>query len=674
MANRLAKETSPYLLQHAHNPVDWYAWGAEAFARARSEGKPILLSVGYSACHWCHVMERESFENEATARVMNDLFVNVKVDREERPDVDSIYMQAVQSMNGHGGWPMTVFLTPALEPFWAGTYFPPTDRPGMPSFQRVLQAVADAYHNRRDDVQRVATAMREMYTATSEKARSSGTVSGDLLERATRGLLAAYDREHGGFADAPKFPQAMAMEFLLQQWARTGNEAALEAVRHTYLQMARGGIYDQIGGGFARYSVDAHWLVPHFEKMLYDNALLLRVGTHLLQASPERDAEELRQVCTDTLDWLRREMTSSAGGFYSTLDADSEGVEGKFYVWSEAELRDALGADADALVEFWSVSAGGNFEGGNILHIRDSARRPAAGTLGRAKQTLLALRERRVRPHRDEKILASWNGLMLRAVAEAARVLDDEGCRQLAIGNGEFLFREMVRGDRVFRTHKDGVTRIAGFLEDYAAIALGSIALYELTFDRAWLDRARVLAASIVQWFWDDGAAAFFDTPSDHEELITRPRDVTDNATPSGTSLTVELLLRLGDLLGDTDMTRRAHFVLETLAEPMARYPLAFGHALTAADMALHGAIEVAIVGDPRANDFKALARTVGGTYVPSLVLAGGRAAEAEGIALLADRPERDGKATAYVCRAYQCDEPVTEPRRLFEQLQLRIR
>jgi uncharacterized protein len=673
MANRLAKETSPYLLQHAHNPVDWYAWGAEAFERARSEGKPILLSVGYSACHWCHVMERESFEDEATARVMNELFVNVKVDREERPDVDSIYMQAVQSMNGHGGWPMTVFLTPALEPFWAGTYFPPTDRPGMPSFQRVLHAVADAYRNRREDVQRVATTMREMYAATSEKARSSGTTSADLLQRATRGLLAAYDREHGGFADAPKFPQAMAMEFLLQQWARVGNEAALEAVRHTFLQMARGGIYDQIGGGFARYSVDAHWLVPHFEKMLYDNALLLRVGVHLSQAAPERDASELRQVCTDTLDWLRREMTSPSGGFYSTLDADSEGEEGKFYVWTEEELRDALGADAPVLLEYWNVTADGNFEGKSILNVRESARRPAPGVLRRAREHLLEARERRVRPQRDEKILASWNGLMLRAVAEAARVLHDDGYRRLAVANGEFLFREMVRGDRVFRSHKDGVTRIAGFLEDYAAIALGSIALYELTFDRVWLDRSQALAESMVRWFWDEQAAAFFDTPSDHQELITRPRDVTDNATPSGTSLAVELLLRLGDLRADADMTRRAQFVLETLAEPMARYPLAFGHALTAADMAVHGAVEVAIVGDPRAADFSALVQTVSDVFVPSLVLAGGSVAEADGIALLADRPTRDGKATAYVCRGYQCDEPVTEPRKLFEQLQLQI-
>jgi uncharacterized protein YyaL (SSP411 family) len=675
MANRLAKETSPYLLQHAHNPVDWYAWGPEAFERARREGKPVLLSVGYSACHWCHVMERESFEDDATARVMNELFVNVKVDREERPDVDSIYMQAVQAMNGHGGWPMTVFLTPALEPFWAGTYFPPTDRPGMPSFQRVLQAVADAYRNRRDDVAKVAASMRDMYAATQDRARSSGTLSTSVLHRAVQGLLASYDRRQGGFGDAPKFPQAMAMEFLLQQWARTGNEAAFDAVRHTFFQMARGGIYDQIGGGFARYSVDAHWLVPHFEKMLYDNALLLRVGVHLVQASPDSEGErELRRVCVDTLDWIAREMTSPAGGFYSTLDADSEGEEGKFYVWSDQELRSLLRDDAGPLLAYWGVTPEGNFEGHNILHVAEGARRVDPELLARAARTLMAARDARIRPGRDEKILASWNGLMLRAVAEAARVLNDDRYRRLAIANGEFLFREMVRGGRVFRSHKDGATRIAGFLEDYAAVALGFMALYELTFDRLWLDRARELADAMVEWFWAEDASAFFDTPRDHEELITRPRDVTDNATPSGTSLAAELLLRLGDILGEPDMTRRATFVLETLAEPMARYPLAFGHALSAADFAVHGAIEVAIVGQPARSDFQALASTVKDQYVPSLVLAGGAPDTAEGIALLADRPMREGKATAYVCRGSVCDEPVTEPRWLFVQLGAAIR
>jgi uncharacterized protein len=663
MSNRLANETSPYLLQHAHNPVDWYPWGSEAFERARRENRPILLSVGYSACHWCHVMERESFEDAETARVMNDLFVNIKVDREERPDVDSIYMQAVQAMTGQGGWPMTVFLTPQLEPFWGGTYFPPDNRHGMPSFRRVLHAVADTYANRADDVRRVASTMREMYAATRHRTRASGRLSADLLERAHHSLLGAYDARYGGFGDAPKFPHAMAMEFLLQQWARTRNAAALDAVHQTFQRMARGGIYDQIGGGFARYSVDAQWLVPHFEKMLYDNALLTRLAVHLWQGTGDTEA---RYVCEQTLEWLAREMTSPSGGFYSTLDADSEGHEGKFYLWDEPELRSLLGADADALLAYWGVSPSGNFEGRNILHVA------APGTVPRARvaaaaATLLGARDARVRPGRDEKILASWNGLMLRAVAEAARAFGSTSWRRLAVRNGEFLASTMVRDGRVFRSHKDGVTRIAGFLEDYAAVALGMLAIYELTFDRRWLDLAHELCDSMTRSFWDDDAGAFFDTANDQEELLTRPRDVTDNATPSGTSLAVELLLRLGDVVGDPELQRRANAVLETIAEPMARYPMAFGHALTASDMSVHGAAEIALIGDPATDQFRALERAVGESYLPSVVIAGG--APAGDIALLNGRTASEGQATAYVCRGYVCEAPTTEPALLREQL-----
>ena len=669
MSNRLANETSPYLLQHANNPVDWYPWGAEAFERARAENKPILLSVGYSACHWCHVMERESFEDHDTARVMNDLFVNIKVDREERPDVDSIYMQAVQAMTGHGGWPMTTFLTPELVPFWGGTYFPPADRHGMPSFRRVLAAVSDAYRSRPEDVQRVGESMRAMYAVQAQRARSTGQVTVEVHERATRALLAQYDAANGGFGDAPKFPQAMAMEFLLQQWARTGNEAALEAARHTYRQMARGGIHDQIGGGFARYSVDAHWLVPHFEKMLYDNALLLRAGVHLLQVGGNPGADRIvSSACHGIVGWLDREMTAPSGGFYSTLDADSEGEEGRFYVWSAAELEELLGDEARELMPYWGATDAGNFEGRNILHVAEEGTRPPTSLDG-ATTLLLEARSRRVRPARDDKILAGWNGLMLRAVAEFARFTGERATAELALRNGEFLFREMVRDGRVFRSHKDGVSRISGFLEDHAAVGLGALALYELTFDRVWLDRSRAIAAAMLQWFWEEDTNAFFDTPSDHEPLLTRPRDTTDNATPSGTSLAVELLLRLGDLCGDADMTRRAAFLLETVAEPMARHPLAFGHALTASDLVVHGAVEVALAGNPESEDFLSLARVTAQTFVPSLVLAGGRGPDTTGIELLDGREMRDGRATAYVCRGYVCDEPVTDPRLLWEQL-----
>jgi uncharacterized protein YyaL (SSP411 family) len=682
MPNRLVNETSPYLQQHAENPVDWYPWGEEAFERARREDKPVLLSVGYAACHWCHVMAHESFENEATARVMNERFVSVKVDREERPDVDGIYMQAVQAMTGHGGWPMTVFLTPDGSPFYGGTYFPPDDRRGMPSFTRVLQAVSEAYQDRRADVLRSAESMRQLYDVGVERTRSTGALTPQLLDRAFRGLSRTHDVRNGGFGAAPKFPQTMTLDFVLAHWARTGEPYALEIAQQSFLSMARGGIYDQVGGGFHRYAVDAVWLVPHFEKMLYDNGLLVRLAVHLWQATKN---DEVRRVAEESIRWVAREMTSPEGGFYSSLDADSEGEEGRFYVWDEEELDRRLGGDAAVVKSFWGVTRAGNFEGRNILHIPNDPRVVAArndrtegdvaAAVDRAKRVLYAERTKRVWPGRDEKIVASWNALMLRGLAEGARAFGVGEYRELALRNGEFLFREMVRdrgpgeGLRAMRSYKDGEAKIGGFLEDHAAIGLAALALYELTFDREWLDRARGLAASTVRWFWDDETGAFYDTPHDHERLITRPRDVTDNATPSGTSLATELLLRLSELLQDTDMQRRATYVLETLAEPMAQHPSAFGHMLGTADMAVRGAVELALIGDPARADFRALADAAADHYVPALVIAGGRPGEADDVALLAGRPATDGRATAYLCRQYACDAPVTEPSALGDQL-----
>jgi hypothetical protein len=676
MANHLAGETSPYLLQHAHNPVDWWPWGAEALGRARAERKPILLSIGYAACHWCHVMERESFEDDATAAQMNEHFVCIKVDREERPDLDGIYMQATQAMTGHGGWPMTVFLTPEGEPFYAGTYFPPDDRHGMPSFRRVLAGVANAWHNRQESVSRTTASMRELYAASAERTRVSGAVDDDLLLRATASLRQQFEPRFGGFGGAPKFPSTMALDFALRSWARTGNADVLHMVTHTFRRMARGGIYDQVGGGFARYSVDAYWLVPHFEKMLYDNALLVRLGAALWQAT--RD-DEVRRVTEETLGWLTREMTSPEGGFYSSLDADSEGHEGRYYVWDVGELNTLLGEDASLLRAYWGVTAEGNFEGRNILfvpHDPEAVARAQGVTLPelrtaieRAKRILYDARERRVRPALDDKILASWNGLMLRGVAEAARAFGDAELRALAVRNGEFLFRELARDGtgRVLRSYKNGAAKIPGFLEDHAAVALGALAVYELTFDRLWLDRARRLADEILERFWDEHAQALFDTAADAESLVTRPRDVTDNATPSGTSLAIELLLKLGDLFAIGRYSDCARYLLETVAEPMARYPTAFGHALGATDLAVRGAIEVAIAGDPHDERFAALARVVADHYLPSLVLAGGEGAAAEGITLLEGRSA--AVPTAYVCRAYACDAPTSDVAVLGEQL-----
>jgi uncharacterized protein YyaL (SSP411 family) len=678
MPNRLATETSPYLRQHAENPVDWYPWGPEALGRARREDKPILLSIGYAACHWCHVMAHESFEDPVTAQVMNDEFVSIKVDREERPDVDSVYMQAVQSMTGHGGWPMTMFLTPAGEPFYAGTYFPPQDRHGMPSFTRVLRSVADAYRSKRDRIEQTAAAMREIYAAAGARLTASGALGPDTFDRAYQSLAAQYDPRHGGFNGAPKFPPTMSLEFLLTYAARTEAGTAADMAAETFRRMARGGIYDQIGGGFHRYSVDEAWLVPHFEKMLYDNALLVAFGVHLWQAT--QDAE-VRRVVEATLDWVQREMTDTDGGFFASLDADSEGEEGRFYLWDESEIDLALGPDSAVFKTYFGVTPAGNFEGRTILHVDADpsvvAKRvgvPAGvltAALARAREVILARRASRVRPARDEKKLAAWNGLMLRASALAARALGRPPDLDLAVANAEFLHRVLVQPDgRVMRTHTHGVTKIPGYLDDHAAVALGFLATYELTFDRVWLDRARTIGDAIGTWFWDEDTHGFFDTARDADPLITRPRDITDNAVPSGTSLAVELYLRLAELVGAPELHSRATRVLEAVAEPMARYPTAFGHILADADRAVYGAVTVAIVGDPGSSAFRALAAAAAPRFVPALVLAGGTPADVGELSVLGTRLPDNRSATAYLCRHRVCEAPQSDAAGLAAQLE----
>ncbi|MGH2667996.1 MAG: thioredoxin domain-containing protein, partial [bacterium] len=559
-ANRLATETSPYLLQHAHNPVDWYPWGAEAFDHARREDKPVLLSVGYSACHWCHVMERESFENDEIAALMNRLFVSIKVDREERPDVDQIYMQAVQSMTGRGGWPMTVFMTPDGVPFYGGTYFPPVDRHGMPAFPRLLQSIADAYHGRRGEVLEAGRQLVETMGQSERLSRSVTLLSQDVLARAYLGLAGEFDERDGGLGQAPKFPQPMTWEAILRVWKRTGDARALEMLRHTLTRMARGGIYDQLGGGFHRYSVDGQWLVPHFEKMLYDNAQLASLYLHGWLATNDR---EYRLIVEETLDYVRREMTHPAGGFYSAQDADSEGVEGKFFVWSPEEIRATLGDEALARVAlaYWGVDDGPNFEGHSILFVPrepeivaeslGTSTAELAAAVARARGVLLAAREKRVHPGLDGKVLASWNGLMLSAFAEAAAVLGRADYLAAAIHNAEFLATQIVRDGRLRRSWKDGQARITGYLEDHAMVGAGLLALYEATFDRRWLDESRRLAEEALRLFWSEEREAFFDTGHDQESLVVRPRNIFDNAVPSGTSVTIEWLLRLAVVLGE---------------------------------------------------------------------------------------------------------------------------
>ncbi|HEY6751356.1 MAG TPA: thioredoxin domain-containing protein [Rubrobacteraceae bacterium] len=680
MANRLTRETSPYLLQHKDNPVDWYPWGEEALEKARTEDKPVLLSVGYSACHWCHVMERESFEDEATAALMNEHFVNIKVDREERPDVDSIYMSAVQAMTRHGGWPMTVFMTPDGAPFYGGTYFPPVPSRGMPSFQQVLLSLADAYTNRREEVLKSAENVREFLRESTTASIPKSEVSEGLLTHAANALARQIDNRFGGFDGAPKFPQAMNLEVLLRHHKRTGDRATLSGVELTCRQMANGGIYDQLGGGFARYSVDEYWLVPHFEKMLYDNALLARLYLEAYEATGDGF---YKRIAEETLGYVMRDMTDPEGGFYSAEDADSEGEEGKFYVWTPEEIERVLEPEDAKLAErFWDVTERGNFEGKNILNVPRPPEAVAAEfgisaeelwrRIEAIRERLFAEREKRVRPGRDEKVLAAWNGHMLRAFALAASVTGREEYRRVAEKNASFLLEKLVADARLRRSYKDGQARFNGYLEDYACVADGLLTLYEATFERRWLMEAASLADAILELFWEEAEGAFYDTPVDHEELVTRPRDVYDNATPSGSSVAVDVLLKLSVLLDREDYQERAETVLENLSGGIAQIPGAFGRLLSALDFYLSTPYEVAIIGDREAPGTKSLLETVYSSYLPNKVVAGRSEGDEEAmrlVPLLADRPMRGGEATAYVCVNHTCQSPTTEPVELARQL-----
>jgi uncharacterized protein YyaL (SSP411 family) len=607
VANALARETSPYLRQHADNPVDWLPWGSEALARAREQDKPLLVSIGYSACHWCHVMERESFEDERTAALMNAEFVCVKVDREERPDVDALYMEAVQTMTGHGGWPLNVFLTPEQLPFYGGTYFPPGPRPGMPAWTQVLQAIGEAWNERRDEIRTGGERLRERLSGGAQLKPSTEPLREDALARALTGLTAAYDARHGGFGGAPKFPPASAIEFLLlrggerdrrvanhdgdsAQGEHPGSGSArpadsLEMALSTLRAMASGGIYDQLGGGFARYSVDATWTVPHFEKMLYDNALLARAYLHGWQAS--RDPR-LQEVCRETLDWALREMCGPEGAFYAALDADSEGIEGRYYVWTLTELRATLGEDADAASVWLGASEQGNFTdphrpepGLNVLQARGP--HPPAKQRERVRAQLLDVRARRTRPGLDDKRLTSWNALMICALADAGATLDEPRYLDAAVGCAGFLLSEMRDGrGRLLRTYNDGQARIGAYLEDHAFLLEALIVLFEATCDERWFTEAVTLADTLIARFADPENGGFFSTASDGEELIVRRKDLEDSPIPSGASSAAMGLLRLAQLTGESEYERHAVSVLRLLAEIAPRHPSSFGHLLQA--------------------------------------------------------------------------------------------
>ncbi len=671
-ANRLAGETSPYLIQHAHNPVDWFPWGPEALAKAKAEDRPIFLSIGYSACHWCHVMERESFENEAIAALMNERFVNIKVDREERPDLDNLYMAAVQAITGHGGWPMSVFLTPDLQPFYGGTYYPPTDSRGMPGFPRVLLSVERAWKERREEIAKAAVEMTGQLRASGEIPASTGELGFVLLDDAARTLGRMYEPIHGGFGSAPKFPHPMDLRVLLRHHARTGDAHALHMTTQTLDKMAGGGIYDHLGGGFARYSTDDQWLVPHFEKMLYDNALLSSVYLEAHQVT--RDPEYAR-VARETMDYILGRMTGPDGPFYATEDADSEGVEGKFYIWTLAEIAATLGAErAKEFAYVYGVTEHGNWEGSTILNlVRPYAQ--SAKLLGRVeaemradlaadRARLLAARERRIPPGKDTKVLTSWNGLMLAALAEGSLVLGEPRYAEAASKAAGFLLDHLRTPEgRLLHSYKDGQAKFNAYLDDYADLIDGLTRLYEVTGSPRWIEAAVDLARVMIDEFHDAEKGGFFYVGRSHEALIVRQKDAYDNATPSGNAMAATALVRLAALTGRADFEALARSTLQAAHLVLERAPAAAGQSLIALDFLLAPAREFAVIpgGDPA--ETRAALEMIHAGFDPHKVVAPAPAEvtpELSGLVpLLADRPSKEGKVTIYLCENFACRSPI---------------
>ena len=655
MPNRLAEETSPYLLQHRENPVDWHPWGEEALGRARAEDRPLLVSIGYSACHWCHVMERESFEDAETARLMNESFVCIKVDREERPDVDAIYMEACQAMTGSGGWPLNVFLTPEQVPFYAGTYFPPEQRHGMASWRMVLEAVAKAWRDQREEIRAGSERIAQRLAGGALLEPSDEDLEPALLDTAVEKLASAFDPRFGGFGGAPKFPPSSVIELLLRR-----GEAQMTA--GTLRAMAGGGIYDQVGGGFARYSVDERWLVPHFEKMLYDNALLARAYLHGWQVTGEPLFE---QVCRETLDWALLEMRGPEGGFYSALDADSEGEEGRFYVWSLEQLREVLGADdAEVAIRWFGASERGNFEGSNIL-TRGIGEPPPE--MSEIRRRLYAARGLRVWPGLDDKRLCAWNALMISALADAGAVLREPAYVEAARVCADFVLTSMrdERG-RLLRTFKDGDARLNAYLEDHAYLLEALLTLYEATFEPRWFAAARELANVTIERFADPARGGFYETSADHERLVARRKDLEDNPIPAGNSSAAYGLLRLAALTGEAEYERHAEGVFRLLGRVAPQHPQAFAHLLQAIDFHLAPTREVALVGE----ELEPLDQAVRARFRPHVVLAGTSNADGHGDAgggpeLLRGRTPVEGRAAAYVCENFACRRPITDAEEL---------
>ena len=677
MTNRLAQETSPYLLQHRDNPVDWHPWGEDAIEKARREDKPIFLSIGYSACHWCHVMEHESFEDEAIAKLINDNFVPIKVDREERPDLDQIYMNAVQMLTGHGGWPMSVFLTPDLKPFYGGTYWPPHASRGMPGFDQILAAVADAWHHRREyAVQGAEQLTAELQNVgLAEAAGDASALNVDLITHAAAQLGRSFDHTYGGFGQAPKFPHPMDLQLLVRVAQRTGQPGPLDMVRLTLDRMAAGGIYDHLGGGFARYSVDARWLVPHFEKMLYDNALL--AGAYLDAYFVTGDGNYAR-VLRETLDYILRDMTDPAGGFYSTEDADSEGHEGLFYTWTPDEIEAVLGTERGATFgRVYDVSDTGNFEGRSILNLPKTLEQNAAilgrtpehlaAELAESREKLFAARERRVRPGRDDKVIVAWNGLMIDAIARAGAALNEPQYVIAADEAAKFILHNMRRDDgRLLHTWRAGTAKLDAYLDDYASLANALVSVYEANFDERHIDEATRLMDIVIEEFSDPEGGGFFFTATGHERLITRTKELTDSSTPSGNALAATALLRLGQLLDRADYLDAAERTLAVAAPIMQRAPLAAGQMLLALDRYLGPARELVLLGDFTLDDTKDAIAAVHRQYLPRSVVAA-RDADPNRSAtprskqldeLFAARESADSQPVLYVCQNFSCQAP----------------
>ncbi len=666
-ANRLAGETSPYLLQHQHNPVDWYPWGRLAIERSKAEDRPIFLSIGYSACHWCHVMERESFENPEIAALMNEYFVNVKVDREERPDLDQIYMNAVQAMTGHGGWPMSVFLTPDLKPFYGGTYFPPADARGMPGFPRVLISVAKAWKERRDEIAHSAGEMTEQLQAIGRVPSRAGSLTHAALDHAFSRLSQVFDNKNGGFGDAPKFPHPMDLRVLLRHYHRTGTPNALHMARLTLDKMRRGGIYDHLGGGFARYSTDDRWLAPHFEKMLYDNALLASVYLEAYQVTRNDD---YAQVARETLDYVLSRMTSPEGGFYATEDADSEGVEGKYYVWSLAEITEILGDErARTFAQVYDVTERGNWEESNILNLPrplEEAAKLLNRDLGELREELkadrtllLESRERRIPPGKDTKVITAWNGLMLAALADGSRILRDGKYAEAASKCADFLLKTLVQEDgRLLHTIKDGRARLDGYLDDYACLIDGLVRVFESSGEPRWIEAANSLTSKMIDEFRDPEGLGFFYTGKSHETLIARPKDVYDNATPSSNAMAATALLRLGEITGNDAWIDLGRQTIDFMGTILDKAPTAAGQGLVALDFLLASKQEIAIVAGHDSGEYAEALNQAARAFRPHAVTIP-RPSGAEASPLVPfGGPSKDGKVTLYLCENRTCEAP----------------